>query len=187
MSCIFCVAFCVCAFAHFAYYLSPLKPTNERTNRLDIGINDNNPHLSSRSNLSTAGLTSAAVTTTTSSSSSSSASSSTNGTTTAASVVSHMNGHGPKSNGIGHKAIAGLMVPSSTAQSYAAIAHAAAAAAAQQNRNIFNGPTGVGGNGGGVGGNGNDQAANGGLKHSSQSYNNPGFFESTTSYTIVKN
>lgn len=141
--------------------------------RLDIGINDNNPHLSSRSNLSTAGLT-AATTTTTSSSGSSS-----NGTTTT--TTSHMNGGlvTNKSNGhIGHKAIAGLMVPSSTAQSYAAIAHAAAAAAAQQNRNIFNGVAG--------GGDQHQQVANGGLKHvGGQSYNNPGFFESTTSYNIV--
>lgn len=86
-----------------------------------------------------------------------------------------------KSNGIGHKAIAGLMVPSSTAQSYAAIAHAAAAAAAQQNRNLFNGSIG---GGSGVG---DQQNGGGGIKHApgGQSYNNPGFFESTTSYTIV--
>lgn len=155
-----------------------LPPTHKQTKinhyhfRLDIDINDNNPHLSSRSNLSTAGLTATTTTTTTQTP---------NGTAANGHVKSHHAG-----NGIGHKAIAGLMVPSSTAQSYAAIAHAAAAAAAQQNRNNQY----VSSNGGLV----NDQQVNmgqqppsmmfqGGMKPA-QSYNNPSFFEST-SYAIV--
>jgi hypothetical protein len=69
---------------------------------------------------------------------------------------------------LGNKIIAGLMVPNSTAQSYAAIAHAAAAAAqSNQQRNS-----------------GNQTNSANLLTNKSQSYNNPGFFESA-SYSIV--
>lgn len=147
---------------------------------MDIGLNENNPHLSSRSNLSTAGLT--AQTATTTSSSSASSTSSNTGVAAASIVAANTPTASKSAVGIGHKAIAGLMVPSSTAQSYAAIAHAAAAAAAQQNRNQQQFAT--------------NQEANGSnplyhqqqslMKSGAQSYNNPGFFESTTaSYPIV--
>ena len=101
-------------------------------------------------------------------------------------------------NGIGQKVIAGLMVPQQTAQSYAAIAHAAAAAAQsnqQRNNNQLinlnqnhidssNGNSGF--NTGSVNnllnGSHNDNLLGNNMK--SQSYNNPGFFESA-SYAIV--
>lgn len=66
--------------------------------------------------------------------------------------------------------VPGLMVANSTAQSYAAIAHAAAAAANQQ-RNQF-------------GGNQIDFSSSGSSQNLTKSYNNPGFFE-TGSYTNV--
>jgi hypothetical protein len=99
----------------------------------------------------------------------------------------HMHQNSKQMNGIGQKAIAGLMIPNSTAQSYAAIAHAAAAAAqSNQQRNLSS-----------IGNdqmNSNNNNSNN-IFHSnsnnnilcnnkSQSYNNPGFFEST-SYPIV--
>lgn len=85
-------------------------------------------------------------------------------------------------NGIGNKVIAGLMVPNSTAQSYAAIAHAAAAAAQsnqQRNNYIANHSEPNNFN---SGSSNNLLINNSNLK--AQSYNNPGFFEST-SYSIV--
>lgn len=165
--------------------------------RLDIDINDNNPHLSSRSNLSTAGLTTQ----------SSNSNNTVNNLINTGSSNNNGNGNGQsqsKSNGIGHKVIAGLMVPSSTAQSYAAIAHAAAAAA-QSNQQRNNNHQFVGASlhpeqgGNGNFGNHNSMifASNGPTSNSNnnintnnnnpnkqQSYNNPSFFEST-SYPIV--
>lgn len=82
-----------------------------------------------------------------------------------------------KKQPIGNKVIAGLMVPNSTAQSYAAIAHAAAAAAQsnlQRNNYISNIQTNepINFNSGSS----NNLLINSNMK--SQSYNNPGFFES---------
>ncbi|CAF0904317.1 unnamed protein product [Brachionus calyciflorus] len=103
---------------------------NLNLTRLDMDINDGNPHLSSRTSLTT---------------NNSSKQSQSNGTTN------------------GQKVIPGLMVPSTAAQSYAAIAHAAAAAANQQ-RNQF-------------GGNQIDFSSSGSSQNLAKSYNNPGFFE----------
>jgi len=83
------------------------------------------------------------------------------------------------------------MVPTSTAQSYAAIAHAAAAAAQsnqQRNNHLQNSSANhMEFNTGSVnnllgGSNNTDNLLNANMK--SQSYNNPGFFESAA-YTIV--
>ncbi|RNA26722.1 hypothetical protein BpHYR1_003824 [Brachionus plicatilis] len=102
----------------------------------NIDINDGNPHLSSRTSL----------------------------TTNTSSKQSQSNGTS------GQKTIPGMMVANSTAQSYAAIAHAAAAAAAvNQQRNQF-------------GGNQIDFSSSGSSQNLTKSYNNPGFFE-TGSYS----
>lgn len=92
-------------------------------------------------------------------------------------------------SGINHKVIPGMMVPSSTAASYAAIAHAAAAAAqSNQQRNQFNTNASASVNVGQLenGSTNNLFSSNSSnnLLNSSKSYNNPGFFEST-SYPIV--
>lgn len=116
-------------------------------------------------------------------------------------------------SGIGHKVIAGLMVPTQTAQSYAAIAHAAAAAAQSnsfnQRHNMsasnsnnqlndfaistnHNQPNEQSGTintnyiGGGSANNLFGQNNGNTVTNKSQSYNNPGFFDST-SYTIPNN
>ena len=100
---------------------------------------------------------------------------------------------------VGQKAIAGLMVPPSTAQSYAAIAHAAAAAAQsnqqrnnshyitqqqqQQQQQLIESnqfQTTLNQQMNQYSNNSNNNL----LASASKSYNNPGFFEST-SYSIV--
>jgi hypothetical protein len=128
--------------------------------RIDIDIADShdNPHLSSRNNLTDLN-----------------------------------SNHGQQQHkNASHKVIAGLMVPTSTAQSYAAIAHAAAAAAQsnqQRNSQLQNASVNhMDFNAGSVnnllgGSNTESNHLNANMK--SQSYNNPGFFESAA-YSIVK-
>ena len=85
----------------------------------------------------------------------------------------HMKSANAMNGGIGHKVAAGLMLPSSTVKSYAAIASQAAAAAAVQQRNIE------------TSNNSNSNINNNNnnlLFGHNKSYNNPGFFESATSY-----
>lgn len=98
----------------------------------------------------------------------------------------HMHQNSKPLNGIGQKVIAGLMVPTSTAQSYAAIAHAAAAAAqSNQQRNLSsNGNDQISSNNNPINMFHSNSANNLLCNNKSQSYNNPGFFEST-SYPIV--
>ena len=90
-------------------------------------------------------------------------------------------------NGLGNKVLAGLMVPN--AQSYAAIAHAAAAAANQQRNNFLSSNSNninLQSDNYNSGSSNNLLINNNGNNLKAQSYNNPGFFESTSYSAVIK-